>query len=286
MSERDGVLARVDPRAGTLELIEVPLPCYLLYGLAIDADGRILLTGFSCDRVTSYDPALDRWETRPAPASPRAAAYDPANDRFWMAHTPGYASEVTIDPLSVRHTYALEGDSIEPFETIGVAVDALEQVWAISSQGGGPGRRGVATRIDPSTGEVTAQVIVGGAPHVQGDLTGARVRYGLVQRASATHVFRGCTSIGPTTWLRAHVDTSPGTNGRVTLEARHAETEAALASASFVRLGTAPDEPAPYDLSFPEGGVIEIRLTLEVDGSIGAPRVRRVGVEWRCPGPA
>ncbi|MCZ7683542.1 MAG: hypothetical protein M5U28_34075 [Sandaracinaceae bacterium] len=71
----------------------------------------------------------------------------------------------------------------------------------------------------------------------------------------------------------------------MTLEARHAASASELRAASFVRLGTLPEEPAPYPLELPAGGVVELRLTLEVDGVAGAPRVRRVGLEWACPGP-
>ena len=69
------------------------------------------------------------------------------------------------------------------------------------------------------------------------------------------------------------------------VDVRHAVTEAGLAAAAWTRLGEIPDAPSPWALTLPVGGVIEVRLTLEVDGQIGAPRVRRVGVEWRCPGP-
>ena len=45
----DGFLLTL-PRARASELTveAVPLACYLLYGLAADADGRLLMTGFSC----------------------------------------------------------------------------------------------------------------------------------------------------------------------------------------------------------------------------------------------
>ncbi len=282
MISRDGLLARIDPRAGEVEILEVPLPCYLLYGLAIDRDGRLLMTGFSCDRLISYDPALDRWTSAEAPASPRGAIAD--GDRFWVAHTAAQVSEVALDPLRVRRTLSVADEALTPLETIGVAVDARGRVWTASSRGG-PGGVGVATRIEASSGEVSAQVPVGLAPHVQGDLAGARVRYGLAPEGSATHVFPGCGEDVPTRWLRAHVAAEPGSNGRVTVEVRHAARASELAGAPFERLGTIPEAPAPYELALPEGGVVEVRLTLNVEGVAGAPRVRRVGLEWRCPGP-
>lgn len=283
---RDGHLARIDPRPAvpTLEIFDVPLPCFLLYGLASDTDGRLLMTGFSCDRIVSYDPALDLWQTRASAVSPRAATFD-GELRFWIAHTASMASSIELEPqLHVEETYSLSDGAITPLETIGIAVDAFGQVWTVSSQGG-EGDRGVATRLDPETGEVTAQVTVGRSPHVQGDLTGNRVRYRLAPRAEATHVFEGCGALLETAWLTIHVAADPGAYGRVLVDARHAPSRDALSSASWVRLGEIPGTSSPYPLSFPEGGVVEVRLTLEVDGRAGAPRVRRVGVEWRCPGP-
>jgi streptogramin lyase len=284
MVERDGVLARIDPRTESVELLEVPLPCFLLYGLAADAAGRLLLTGFSCDRLITYDPALERWDTRMAPRSPRGVTFDPTHGHFWVAHTAGRLSRVELDPLRVRESFALDTLEIRPVETIGVSVDARDRVWTISSHGGGDGA-GVATRFDPEAGEVTAQVPVGDAPHVQGDLTGARVRYGLVPEASVTEVFEGCGAELATRWLRVHVAADPGARGRVIVEARHAASEAGLRDAPWTRLGVVPDEPAPWPLDVPEGGALELRVTLEVDGRVGAPRLRRVGVEWQCPGP-
>jgi hypothetical protein len=50
-------------------------------------------------------------------------------------------------------------------------------------------------------------------------------------------------------------------------------------------VGGLPDDPSPFALSVPDGGVIALRVTLAVSSRIGAPRVARIGVEWSCPGP-
>lgn len=286
MIERDGVLARIDPRTEEVELLEVPLPCYLLYGLAADRNGRLLVTGFSCDQVASYDPVLDLWQTHPAPRSPRGVAYDEARDQFWVAHTAGRLSRVELDPLRIRDTFTLatEEDGRAPFETIGVSIDAFDRVWAVSSQDRGDGG-GLATRFDLESRAVTAQVPVGAAPHVQGDLTGTRVRYRPVERGSVTNVFDGCGADVATRWLRVHLVADPGARGRVTVEARRAPTRSELSDEAWTSVGVFPETPAPWDLDLPAGGTLELRLTLRVDGRAGAPRVRRLGVEWRCPGP-
>lgn len=283
MIDRDGLIARIDPRPvePTVEIIEVPLPCYLLYGLASDADGLLVMSGFGCDRIVSYDPSLELWATRRTPPSPRAVTIGP-DGRFWMAHTGGMLSEIRLDPLRIVETHSV-ASSRSPLETIGVGVDSFGQVWTSSSQGGADGG-GLVTRFDPEAAEVTAELTVGQAPHVQGDLTGDRVRHRLASRGSVTHVFGGCGPDVETQWVSVHVEASPGA-GRVVGEIRHAASEAGLAAASWVELGIVPDRPAPWALSLPAGGSVEIRLTLEVDGAAGAPRVRRVGLEWGCPGP-
>jgi hypothetical protein len=89
----------------------------------------------------------------------------------------------------------------------------------------------------------------------------------------------------PSTWLRLHVTATLGVDAAVQVEARHAGTRAELGDAKFVVLGELPGDTPPFELDFDPGGVVEVRLTLRVTGRIGAPRVSRVGLEWRCPGP-
>lgn len=284
MAERQGLVARIDPHAAEpLSILTVPYPCYLLYSLSVDQEGRLLLTGFSCDALFSYDPALDRWSRASSPPSPRGSMFDP-DVGFVTAHTSGLMSRVRLDPLRASDTFEIVSDTVTPFETIGIAIDADGMVWTASSQGGA-GDDGIATRIDPESGEVLAQVEVGRAPHVQGDLAGARVRYALVPEASQSHVFEGCGPDVPTEWVRVHVAGTFGNGGTVRVEARHAADRAALASASYAVLGTVPTDPSPFALSVPDGGVIEVDVTLAAEGASGAPRLRRIGVEWRCPGP-
>jgi hypothetical protein len=103
-------------------------------------------------------------------------------------------------------------------------------------------------------------------------------------------VFDGCPTIGDgpspdTEWLRLHAILDPGANGRVIVEGRHAATREGLASAPFEELARFPGATSPSALDLPRGGGGELRLTLEVEGAIGAPRVRRLGIEQSCPGP-
>ncbi|MFK7984583.1 MAG: MopE-related protein [Sandaracinaceae bacterium] len=283
MIERDGHLARIDTRAvpPAVEVIEVPYACFLLYGLAADEEGRLLMTGFGCDRIYRYEPGLERWGTLSSFGAPRAATFD--QGQFWMAHTSGEASEVGIDPLRVRQSLSTAA-ALTPVETIGVALDPAGHVWTVSSRST-DSDRGVASQVEPETGAVVSQVEVGRGPHVQGDLIGNRVAIRSEPDGEQTHVFDGCPADGETEWIRVHLGGDPGGAGRIRLGARHAASRSALADQPFVELGVVPDAPAPWDLSVPSGGVLEVRLRLETDGPIGAPRVARVGVEWRCPGP-
>ena len=157
-------------------------------------------------------------------------------------------------------------------------------MWALSSQGGG-GLAGLATRVDAARGVPDAQVVLGTAPHVQGDPTGGQRLGEFVPEGRAQRVFGGCGAEVPTRWQRLHVEAVPGTHGTVTIEARHAAEAAALPAASWRAVGLLPGGRAPFDLAVPVGGVLEVRVSLSVEARIGAPRVARIGVEWTCPGP-
>lgn len=278
---RDGLLARVDPVTGEARVSEVPLRCWLLYSLAIDGQGRIATTGFSCDQIALHDPRTGRWWIEPTEASPRGAAFD--RGELWVAHTGGLASRIQISPtLAVDQVIALTTEGVEPIESIGMAADGIGHLWAIS-EAGGPDGRGIASRIERD-GTVSAQVVVGVAPHSQGDPTGAQTFGEPAPEGVARHVFDGCAD-GGTSWHRVHVAAQPGTHGAVQLEVRHADLRADLEDSGWTVLGTLPADEAPFPLELPEGGAIELRVTLRVNGSVGLPRVARVGVEWACPGP-
>lgn len=285
MISRDGQLARIDRGRRPLqaEIVEVPLECYVLYGLAIDATGRLLLTGFSCDQVVLHEPWAGTFRPLVTPPSVRGAA--PAPDgRFWVAHTDGRVSAITAAPLSLATTVDLVTEGFVPRESIGVGVDAAGGVWVASTHGGESGD-GLATRVDPAAQEVTAQITVGRAPHTQGDLTGGKRLGGFVPEGERTQVFTGCGAGEPTEWSRVHLAADPGTAGRVEVAVRSAPDSTSLGSARFEVVGALPDDEPPYALSLPDGGVVEVRLTLRTRARDGAPRVRRVGLEWRCPGP-
>ncbi|MFW5921629.1 MAG: hypothetical protein ACOCUS_07300, partial [Polyangiales bacterium] len=282
MISRDGRLARIDRRERPYEaeVIDVPMECFLLYGLASDRHGRLLLTGFACDQVLTYEPRTETWDKVPTPPSTRGAVVQ--DGVAWVAHTGGRISKLAMAPLALEGTFELAGEGVDPLESIGIATDAMGGVWAASSQGGGDGGIGVASRIDADDGAVSAQVPLGRRPHTQGDMSGTK-RFGeFAPEGTATHVFEGCDR-GGTNWLALHLAARPGL-GTIEVAVRHAESRDALGG-DFEVVGVIPDDPRPFELDLPEGGVVEVRLVLRNEARDGAPRVDRVGLEWMCPGP-
>jgi streptogramin lyase len=291
--DRDGFIASVDSFQQPLaaKVREVPFGCYALEGFSLDAQGRLLLSGFGCESVLCYDPQRDRWQKTQVGSllSPRGMLSLPAAS--WVGYESGSIASVVSVPLGVGATLSLASGDTTPYETIALASDTLGQLWAVSTQGG-PAGRGVATRVDPDTTHVTAQVPVGLGPRGGGDLSGSAFAANFAPEGQATHVFLGCAPDGAgntgaaarTQWKNVHV-ASLSAGASVEIAVRHADQEQQLAAATFRVLGTLPQIETPFALDLPDGGVLEVRLVLRSPGALGAPRVARVGVEWRCPGP-
>jgi streptogramin lyase len=294
--DRQGLLARVDGSANppTVEVHEAPLRCYLFDSLASDLQGVLTLTGFSCEDVVTYDPRRDLWRQVQTTRVLDTRGVTVLGEHSWVTHTAGRISRVTRDPLAIDATFELASDGFSPLESIATGTDALGQLWIVSSMGAANGN-GLLTRFDPLAESVTAQVPLGRLPRGQGDITGDRRLGELAPEASAQHVFDGCgvqrlepgapRLSQPTDWLRLHVAADAGVRGSVLVEARHALSRDLLDGEAFTALGTLPGDASPYELGFATGGVVEVRLTLRSGGHLGAPRIARVGVEWRCPGP-
>jgi len=216
------------------------------------------------------------------------------DDASWVSFASGVIGRVRRDPLDVEATYPLADETTMPLDSTAIAADTRGRLWVVSARGA-ERNRGVVTRFDPTTEAVDAQVVVGRLPGGQGDLTGSERLGAFVPAGTVTHVFDGCgvidrgTDAGlfapPSEWQRLHLAWTPGPGASVLVEARHAVDRASLADASFVTLGTLPEDDPPFALDFERGGVVEVRLTLQAGSRLGAPRIARVGAEWRCPGP-
>jgi streptogramin lyase len=294
--DRRGKLLRMGTASDAQpEVIDVPVQCYELEGLAIDRWGALLLSGFSCERVSAYDPVTRRFQQRLTEGlrTPRGVATD--STQGWVAYTSGELGRVGRAPFELLDALPLATDDAAPFESIAVSADSLGQVWVVSTLGAADGVAGVATRVEAESGEVTAQVPVGLGPRGQGDLTGTQLLGRFVERAAATQVFDGCgfESLDPdadrageaTEWKALHLAWVGAEGAAVKVEARHAEARDGLEAATWRELGTLPAGTPPFEVDFPDGGVVEVRLTLSTRGWLGAPRIARVGLEWHCPGP-
>jgi YVTN family beta-propeller protein len=294
--DREGKLARVDPgaRPAAVDVIEVPLSCFALESLASDRAGVLTLAGASCERVSLYDPARDRWDDVKTESVLTPHAVVALDDASWVVHLSGELSRVSRAPLAIEETYSLADDARTPIESTAIGADALGRLWVVSARGG-PQGAGVVTRFDPEDEDVGAQVVVGRRPRGQGDITGSQRLGEFAPEGIATHVFDGCGPLDrgsdpervgpPSEWRRLHVASTIGQGASVTVEARRAARRGTLGDTPFVVLGELPEDESPFEVSFEPGGVVEVRLTLRVAGRLGAPRVARVGLEWRCPGP-
>jgi streptogramin lyase len=293
--DRAGKVLRFDPLAPEVgEAVLVPFACYSLDALSVDAQGRLLLSGAGCERVFSFDPQRAQWRSAQLPGllSPRGVASIAAGGG-WVTYSSGQIARLAPDSLQPGAATPLAANGVTPFETFALSADGHGQLWAISTQGG-PDGVGLATRFDPTAGQVSAQVPVGRGPRGGGDLSGSASGGEFERSGRASHVFGGCgregretdaVSQGETQWLNLRVVALLGAGAKVSVAVRHAARAEQLPDAMLKTLGELPRDAPPFELALPRGGAIEVVLELESAFAIGAPRVARVGVEWRCPGP-
>ncbi len=290
--DRDGKLARVDPvgDAPSVRTYLADLACYTLEGLSIDRKGQLWFAGFGCENVVRFDPATARWVDFEVPGlfSPRAITQ--LGEAPWVVYTSGQLARVDREPLGVSAPFELAFDDRTPFESVALAADSGERLWVVSTRGG-PDGRGLASRFDPARGVVDAQVAVGVDPSGGGDLTGLALGVEFVREATTSRVFEGeCNSGGGTAdngtlWKAVRLLAQVGAGGSVEVAVRWAEERGQLAATSFNVVGVYPDDGVALPLRLPEGGTIEVQLTLRAARANGAPRVARVGIEWTCAGP-
>ena len=294
--DRDGKLLRFDPNVpDAYTTLLVPYACYAIEGLSVDPQGRLLLSGVGCESVLSYEPRRNHWRRYNTPdlLTPRGVLA--LAQTGYIGYTSGQVArmERVREPYSIGKAVSLKSELGTPFEIAALSADGSGNVWAISTQGG-PADVGLATRFDPDSLKVTAQVALGKGPRAGGDFSGLGSGGEYERAGSATHVFGGCGREGRETdeaaqlltqWKRLRVAAVSGAGAKVTGWVRRADTEAQLEAAEFKLLGEVPAMGPVFALQLAVGGVLEVKLELESAAAIGAPRVARVGVEWDCPGP-
>lgn len=278
---QDGILARIDPSLlqPVPTYLEAPLACYLLYGLALDANEDLLMSGFHCDQIVHYSPDTDVW--RALPTEPSARGVAALGEFGFIAHTDGRLSKLDMSAFMISDVFSLIDTLAHPFESVGVASSGADNVWVISSQDL-LGEQGVVTQLDAANGTVMHQIPVGHAPHTQGDATGNALRGAFLPEGSSTHVFEGCQDNFVTHWKEILLEAESGTRGSIGISLRRAPKLEDLASATWTEVGVFPADAFPAHIDVPPGGLLEVKATLRTSGRDGAPRLKLVGVEWEC----
>jgi streptogramin lyase len=288
--DRSGLLAAIETTLDppVVRIIEANLRCYVLEAIASDDQGMLSLTGAECESVTRYDPVRDVFRQLEMPGVLDARGIATAGDDSWLTHTAGKLTRVQHAPFALGSSYSLGSEGLQPFDSSAVSLDGSGRLWIASSLGG-PDGTGLLTRFDIERGAVTAQAPLGTLPRPEGDMTGARRFSKIEPEGEARHVFTGCMQSGAsevaTLWRALHLDAVVGSDSSVEALVRRAPSVVQLEDEPFASVGTLPNDVAPFPLELPEGGAVEVQLILRSSSHHGGPRVARVGLEWRCPGP-
>lgn len=283
--DRAGLLGRVNlaTEPAGFEILEAPLRCYEFDSIVSDAQGLLTMTGAGCEDVVSYDPELERWQVVKTSGVLDTRGVTVLGGQLWVTHTAGRLSRLQPDPLAILETFELKSEAATPIESTALGADSGGRIWVVSSMGGVAGA-GLLTGFDPGLGTAYAQLPVGVLPRPHGDITGSRRLGSFAQEGEARHRFDGCSDRS-TRWGALHVAWTGGQGASTRVEARWAANGDALDAADWQLLGNVPADAQPFDTAFPAGGVVELRLLLRSASRLGAPRVTRVGFEWRCTGP-
>ena len=138
------------PRAASPEVTEFPIsaPGDLPHDVAIDARGRVIVTGMFSHVLYALDPASAKIDTLAIPvpnANPRAVDIGP--DGTWWVALGGPRSVVSYDPASKK--WATHAIGYYPHS---VAVDSSGGVWANGHFTRDPE---LVSRVDPKSGQKT-----------------------------------------------------------------------------------------------------------------------------------
>jgi len=171
--------------------------------------------------------------------------------------------------------YGTPSDPLPGLGTVGVGLDADNQVWLVNQVSA------TAVRLNPETG-ATREFPVGNQPYTYSDFTGYVFRTFTAPNGTFRQVVEGCAT-GLTEWeyVNWRADT-PG-DSRVELRVRTADDAGELATAAW----TEPFTAAPADLTVAPGPVeprqfLEFELELIADG-VQTPRVTDLTIQYNCP---
>ncbi len=295
----------------SLQSIDIPTNPY---GLAIDQDGIIWISGRGNNTLVRVDPETNETESYTPDIgcfSPYGIAID-EQGRVWTANHGCWHVVYRFDPVTATWAaaetnssprgvaadgngfiyVANDGDSkvakvhAETMQTVsyadlgggrnpvGVAVDFSGKVWAVN-QGWA-----TATRINPISMGVEFEVSTGAGPYTYSDMTGYAQRTVVAPQGYYKTIFES-PNARTSNWDRLELDAyfPPGSETYITVRVRAAETQDGLASASWTQdLGPYPPAALPVDLKGLglNGGFLDVEVTLHAENDSESPILKSI----------
>jgi len=310
------VLRRLAPENGAVvDSISIPNNPY---GLVIDGNGIIWVSGRGGNRLVRIDPktkAVSSYTSNIGCFEPYgitldnkgrvwmgncccwnvAYRYDPATGQWAAAGTSdrprglagssdGYVYVANDSSSRVAKVNADNASTVAYIDLgggrfpVGMAVDFDGYVWAVNQSSS------TATKIDSKTNQIVLEHAVGSSPYTYSDMTGYSLHTYTSPQGFYQHVVPGST-LGLTEWTELSVSaTTPG-QSNVKIRLRAANTVAALAQKDWLGpYGPFPPNMFPMDLSVInglDGKYLQVEINLIPDKEGNAPLLKGFTVQFQ-----
>ncbi|MDP6947069.1 MAG: hypothetical protein QF464_23165, partial [Myxococcota bacterium] len=305
-------LMRLEPTAGgVVQTISIPSNPY---GLAIDKEGTIWVSGRGGSNLTRVDPVTGATSTLSPPNScmdPYGVAVD-ANGDVWIGNygcggavawryqvSTGQWQSVGTDATPRGVAASLDGH-------VYVANDSSSRVAKINTEtmqtvgyvelGGGRSPVGIAvdskgfvwavnqssasaSKIDPETLQVVLEHPVGSGPYTYSDMTGYALLNFTTISGQYLHTFEGWQE-GTTLWEHVTVSAQiPGDGSNIKVSYRVAPNAAEIEDAPWQGpFGPFPPQIMPYPIN-QTGGALQIRVTAHAEEAALIPLITGISVK-------
>jgi outer membrane protein assembly factor BamB len=292
-----GQILRIDIASGTAgQARTAPGPasgCPSSYGIAVDANDRVWITGFTCPFAFRYDQEVDAWlsvalpdsgVTRGIAADDRGLIYT-ASSHDWLRINleSSFGFLEASDPITRLSVFSDEGEMKRVLDlrgrgAIGVGLDSERRAWLVNQD------TGTASRVDLSTEEPEVkQFAVGELPYTYSDFTGFALRRITAATGFIRGTLEGC-ALGPSEWEQLTVDADVAGSAQVLIRLRAALTRDALGDVPWL----GPFDASTVDLSaltpeLSQGGFIEIEARLVSPDRRSSPSLQSITVQLHCP---
>lgn len=256
--------------------------CSGAYGITVDGDDNIWLGGWNCERAFRYTPSSDSWLTVQLPNNTGVGRGIAADRNGWVYVGTSYTSQG--DPRGYITRFRKEdGSQMQRFDsvplngvgTIGVGLDYQDRVWGVNQISGN------ATRLDPTTGEITV-FPVGPGPYTYSDFTGYQLRSFTAPQGTYRRVFAACPMKDYATWEKViwTADQPPGTTVSVRVKSVY-ELADLISAEQFGPFDSSPAELAAAGV--PDGKYLEVEVIMTSDTPGLTPTLWGLDVVWACP---